>query len=186
MPVTNRPLPVGEHFPRRPRAPGRRDSGFTLIEVLVALLVLSIGLLGVGKLMLFSSRSTDSAYLRSQATSLAYTILDAMRANRETAVEGGYDIALTDTVSSAPSCASGASCSGAELAQHDLADWKTRMAALLGPSAEASVATASVTDGATATTVTKATVTVQWNDATAQGTFGGDSSTVDVTLETVL
>ncbi len=178
MPVTIRPTPV--------RAAEARPAGFTLIEVLVALLVLSIGLLGVGKLMLFSSRSTDSAYLRSQAAALSYTILDAMRANRETAVEGGYDIALTGSVSSAPACDSGASCTGAQLAQHDLSDWKTRMAALLGPSAQGSVATSSVTDGSTGTTVTKATVTVQWNDATAQGTFGGDSSTVDVTLETVL
>ncbi len=58
-----------------------RARGFTLVEVLVSLVILSIGLLGIAKLMLFSSHSNDSAYLRSQATDLAYEILDYMRAN---------------------------------------------------------------------------------------------------------
>lgn len=56
-----------------------RRNGFTLVEVLVALVVLSIGLLGIGKLVMFASRANDSAYLRSQATALAYSILDDMR-----------------------------------------------------------------------------------------------------------
>ena len=43
--------------------PTRRGRGFTLIEVLVTLLVLSIGLLGIAKLLLVSSRANDSAYL---------------------------------------------------------------------------------------------------------------------------
>ena len=49
---------------------------------MVSLVVLSIGLLGIGKLVLFSARANDSAYLRGQATELAYEILDNMRANR--------------------------------------------------------------------------------------------------------
>jgi type IV pilus assembly protein PilV len=48
--------------------------GFTLVEVLVTLLVLSIGLLGIAKLLLVSSRANDSAYMRTQATALAYSL----------------------------------------------------------------------------------------------------------------
>ncbi|CAL1241509.1 type IV pilus modification protein PilV [Candidatus Methylocalor cossyra] len=69
----------------------RRHAGFTLLEVLVAMVVLAIGLLGLAGLQNSGLRSDLSAYHRSQATLLAYTILDAMRANRQTAVDGGYN-----------------------------------------------------------------------------------------------
>src|SRR5665213_3670790 len=47
-----------------------RDRGFTLVEVLVSLVVFSLGLLGMAKLVLVTAHSNDSAYLRSQATAL--------------------------------------------------------------------------------------------------------------------
>lgn len=62
--------------------PGRRSlRGFSMIELLVALLVLSIGLLGVAALMATSMRNSQSANFRTQATNLAYEITDAIRAN---------------------------------------------------------------------------------------------------------
>ena len=57
-----------------------RGRGFTLVEVMVSLVVLSLGLLGVAKMVMLSSHSNDSAYLRTQATALAYEMLDYMRA----------------------------------------------------------------------------------------------------------
>src|ERR1700683_3979002 len=72
----------------------KRHDGFTILEVLVSLVILSIGLLGTAKLMLYSSHANDSAYLRSQATELAYEILDNMRANRQQALAGAYTTAL--------------------------------------------------------------------------------------------
>ena len=72
-----------------------RTSGFTIVEVLVSLVILSIGLLGIAKLVLYSAHSNDSAYLRSQATQLAYEILDNMRANPTAAAAGNYNTALT-------------------------------------------------------------------------------------------
>src|ERR1700733_9812744 len=50
---------------RRPAVFGR-TSGFTIVEVLVSLVILSIGLLGIAKLVLYSAHSNDSAYLRSR------------------------------------------------------------------------------------------------------------------------
>lgn len=59
-----------------------RTQGFTLIEVMVAVVILAIGLLGMATLMTQSMQSSESAYSRSQAGVLAYDILDRMRSNK--------------------------------------------------------------------------------------------------------
>jgi type IV pilus assembly protein PilV len=169
----------------------RSGSGFTLIEVMVSLVILSVGLLGVAKLVMLSSRSNDSAYLRSQATALAYQILDDMRANRNTALAQGYDSTLA--AGAAPvnpgfTCAgTGNACSTpANLALYDVYAWQTRLQTAL-PGAAASVATIAPA-GFTSTT---ATIIVSWNDSVAESAFGAvaDGTAVanqSVTLETVL
>jgi type IV pilus assembly protein PilV len=157
-----------------------RSRGFTLIEVLVSLVVLSIGLLGIGKLVLFSARANDSAYLRGQATEMAYEILDSMRANRAIAVTQGYDTAMNAVPTNPGSCISVA-CPPAALSLYDVYIWKQRVQAAL-PSGQAMVQTAG--------NPTTATITVQWDDAAAQSTFGasnfGAAAPVSVVLETIL
>jgi type IV pilus assembly protein PilV len=59
-----------------------RSRGFTLLEVLIALLVLSFGLLGLAALQAYSVKANQSANFRSQATALANMMLDNIRANR--------------------------------------------------------------------------------------------------------
>jgi len=88
--------------------------GMTLIEVLVALLVLAIGLLGLAGLQLTGLKANHSAYLRSQATLLAQDITERMRVNRSAALNGSYD-----------NCAAYPDCS----------DWQNSVAALLGAGA---------------------------------------------------
>jgi type IV pilus assembly protein PilV len=164
-----------------------RARGFTLVEVLVALVVMSIGVLGVGRLVLFSARSNDSAYLRSQAVALAYSILDDMRANRQTALNTGYDVAAANTVPNpGSSCNQGSTCTtGSQLAQYDLYQWATRLQ-VLGPSGNGSVKTTPVTDPTSGITSFTATVTVSWDDTVARQTFDGSTGTVAVVLETIL
>ena len=60
----------------------RCQSGFSIVEVLVALFVLSIGLLGLAALQAQGVRFNHDAYVRTQATNAAYDIVDRMRANR--------------------------------------------------------------------------------------------------------
>ncbi|MBV9726342.1 MAG: type IV pilus modification protein PilV [Gammaproteobacteria bacterium] len=162
-------------------ARSRSHQGFTLLEVLIALLVLSIGLLGIGKMMMLSARANDSAYMRSQATALAYTILDAMRANRTTALAQGYD----NAVPAAQACALAApGCTGDLQASNDMFLWNQNIAAEL-PGGTGTVATLQAPNGTGATDVT-ATVTVTWIDKVADQSFGAGNPTVSVVLETVL
>lgn len=161
-----------------------KQRAFTLLEVLVALVVLSIGLLGISKLVLVSSRGNDSAYMRSQATALAYTILDSMRANRQAAMNGDYNVSI-GTYSSSQNCLT-ATCDASQAAVADLASWKNTLATQL-PSGDGSIATGTE-NGADGLPRTTATITVQWNDWVAQQSFGGASgnATVSITLETIL
>jgi type IV pilus assembly protein PilV len=163
----------------------KRTRGMTLIEVLVALVILGIGVLGIAKLTLFSVRSNDSAYMRTQATALAYSALDALRGNRSVALTKAYDTALTVAAADPGfNCASLATpCTPPNLALYDVFMWKTRVAAAL-PSGAGSVVTATVNNRVTAT------ITVQWDDAVASATFNqtaaGAAAPVQIVLETVL
>lgn len=138
---------------------GRRVAGFTLVEMLVSLVITSVGLLGVAKLALGTVQANDSALMRSQATVLMQQIIENMRANRDLALAGNYNIAL------------GATPAGSGIAVTDLAAWKDAMQAQL-PSGQGSVTTTQETNPATGGFETVAIVTVQWDDSVAQATFG--------------
>jgi type IV pilus assembly protein PilV len=167
-------------------ARSRLHQGFTLLEVLIALLVMSIGLLGIGKMMLLSARANDSAYMRSQATALGYTILDAMRANRATALLQGYDTANPNLVPASQGCALAApGCTGDLQASNDTFLWNQSLAAEL-PGGTGTVVTAQGPDIQTGATNVTATVTVTWIDKVADQSFGAGNQTVSVVLETVL
>ena len=159
-------------------------SGFTLVEVLVSLVVLSMGLLGIAKLVLFSAHSNDSAYLRSQATDLAYAILDDMRGNRSQAMAHAYDIAIS-TAPGAPGACMGVGCAPAALATYDVNTWLARLAAALPSGTGSVVTTTTVTPAGTT-----ASIIVQWDDAAAQSVFGGTpqgtAEPMQVMLETML
>lgn len=64
----------------------QRQSGTTMIEVLVTILVMSVGLLGLAALQGFSLQAGQSAYYRTQATNLAYEVADFARVNRSAAM----------------------------------------------------------------------------------------------------
>jgi type IV pilus assembly protein PilV len=94
--------------------------GFSLLEVLISILILSIGLLGLASLQSNGMRFNHTAYLRSQATVLSYDIADAMRANSPNAA--AYTTVYTDAASS---------FTGTTTRDEDLNNWKTQLETLL-------------------------------------------------------
>ena len=106
----------------------KRQSGFTLIEVLVAVLILAVGLVGVAGLQTVSLQNNQSAFMRSQATALAYNIADRMRANRNTAVANLYDPLAA---AASANCMSTTGCTPQDLARNDLAQWDAAITASL-------------------------------------------------------
>ena len=114
---------------------GSTQQGFTLLEVLIALLVLSIGLLGLAALQTTGLRSNEMASMRTTSTMLAYDITDRMRANAQGIIDDDYVIdtdLITETVTD---CTSN-DCTTEQLALYDLNQWKNAVAKLPGGLAE--------------------------------------------------
>lgn len=119
------------------------ERGFTLLEILIAVVILSIGLLGLAGLQTRSLQTNQSAMMRSLATVLAYDIVDRMRANRAKARDGGYNQVLA-----APPPA------GGTIEKDDIIAWLADIARKLPTG-----------DGAINVNADIVTVTVQWNDS---------------------
>ena len=146
---------------RRLRASSRRRAparGVGLIEVLVAVLVLAIGLLGVAAMQVMALRNSQSSLERSQGVVHAYTILDAMRANPVQARAGAYNIGMTCL---APG--------GGSLASNDINAWITVLQQNLGPTACGQINCVGP----------MCTVTVRWDDS--RGTAGSVTQTFTTT-----
>jgi len=108
--------------------PTRRSGarGFSIVEALVALVVLSIGMLGIAALYVESLRAGRSAIYRTQAVNLATDLADRIRANRRGGVD--YRLAANAQPPQPGNCAptrttDSANCSPAQLATDDLARW---------------------------------------------------------------
>jgi type IV pilus assembly protein PilV len=100
--------------------------GLTLVEIMVALLILSIGILGLASMQTASLRFNAGAYQRTQATVLASDMADRMRANRQAAMNNEYIIAVEDP---APACA--APNPVGTVAQQDISAWRSALACRL-------------------------------------------------------
>ncbi len=111
--------------------PRNKQQGFTLLEVLIALLVLSIGLLGLAALQTIGLRSNEMASMRTTSTMLAYDITDRMRANAQGITDGDYIIG-TGPITGTPTDCTSNDCDTTQLATYDLSQWKDAAALLPG------------------------------------------------------
>lgn len=105
----------------------KQQQGVGLIEILITLVVITIGLLGMAGLQLHGLRNSQVAYWQTQATIISYDLIDRMRANRSIAAHGGYQIGRSETVNTPQGCYK-KRCSAHMLAQLDLAHWKQSLA----------------------------------------------------------
>ncbi|MGH8136474.1 MAG: type IV pilus modification protein PilV [Steroidobacteraceae bacterium] len=107
----------------------KSQTGFTMVETLVALVVLAIGMLGIAALYLNSLQAGRTAIYRTEAVNLAADLADRIRANR-TAI-AGYGNLYADAFADVPACYTTAGCTPAQLATADLSRWKADLAQLL-------------------------------------------------------
>lgn len=149
-----------------------RSPGFSLVEVLVALIVLSVGLLGIAKMQALALASTSVASMRSLAAVEADSIADAMHVNRGFWADSnasGLSISIvgsTVTVTQAgpttppvlPSvdCATNGPCSGPAVAGYDLQQWADALSQLL-PGDQATIS-------CNASDPIDCLVTIQWSE----------------------
>jgi type IV pilus assembly protein PilV len=142
-----------------------RTRGFSLLEVLIAVLVFSFGLLGIAAMVLTSMRGTHTAQLHTQATFLAQWIADAMRANPTGVMAGNYD---GPGLSALATNCNIANCAPATLALRDREVWGTMLARAL-PSGQGTVLCnlrpATREDGTEAFPAGLCTVTLTWSEA---------------------
>lgn len=138
----------------------KHQPGFSMIEVLVAVLVLAIGLLGIAAVQTAALKNNNSALQRSQATMLAYFMMDAMRANRSVAIIGTYDLAKT--------CVAPAT---GTLITNDQNAWITALKNNLG--------NVSTTCGQITCAVNTCNVKVYWDDS--RGLSGSTEQVVEIT-----
>lgn len=141
-----------------------RQNGATLIEVLVAMIVLAIGLLGIAGLQTTSVQANQSSAYRSQATLLAADIVDRMRANRALALSGSY------TTTSFPTSSSTNTVTGTR-AEKDKAEWLNQLALAL-PDGTATINLDSTNN--------LFTIAVRWNDRRGRIKTANDDGTDDL------
>ncbi|MFD0739462.1 type IV pilus modification protein PilV [Lysobacter koreensis] len=143
------------------RIPSTRSpvAGFTLIEVLIAILVMAVGLLGFAMMQTMSLRFAQAANQRTQATNLAYDLLDQMRANRLVAAQ--YQGATF-----APGAVNGCAARpvGAMTVAASIRRWQCQVVTVLGPDAQSTV---TVVNGLV-------TVRINWGEERWNGGQGPD------------
>lgn len=148
-------LPPATAFGRR--IGKRMQAGVGLIEVMIAVLILSIGFLGMAALQAMSLSTNNSAMTRTMATIDSYSILDAMRADISNASS------YTGTVTT-----SGCPTTTGTLAQSQLKTWCNQLRTDLGATASTTgVITCSTVAAASGSTATTCTVTITFDDSRA-------------------
>jgi len=104
-----------------------KQSGFTLIEALISMVILAIGLLGMAALQANSLRNNQSAYNRSQATQMAYDMSDRMRVNKSVGANYVSTFMTVAAATKVANCLLTASCSAADMAKNDLFELQTAL-----------------------------------------------------------
>ena len=102
-----------------------KQKGISLLEVLISVLVLSVGLLGLGGLQLYALKGSNDAHFRTTASILASDLGDRIRINPEGVASGGYELSESQSTAICGNtaiklCTGSNTCSAAELANFDL------------------------------------------------------------------
>ena len=150
--------------PRSARVHGRQR-GVSIVEALVALVVLSVGMLGIAGMFLESVRSNRTALVRTTAIQLANDMADRIRSNRGGRTD--YNLATSeDPTTKAPQDCSIIECTPTQLAKYDLSQWYTAVQNTLPKGADGKKPQTAVTftPGATTTDPGSYTIVTSWKE----------------------
>ena len=158
-----------------------KQRGFTLLEVMIALLIFSIGLLGLAGLQAGGLRSNNQAQLRTIAVIQAYDMADRIRANPRGVADGDYN-AMDNSNPTAGNCITN-TCTAAQMATYDYYEWQTTNQDIL-PSGHGTITTNVLGGGIT----TLFTVTVMWDEdrTGVNGTACSGNPAVDLKCYTLV
>lgn len=147
-----------------------KSKGFTLLEVMIAIFVLAVGLLGVAALQATGSKNNQTAFLRTQSIQNIYNLADRIRANVAGAQSGDYvasaaPVITYDCMSNFSNTTIVNKCSATEMAKADLVSWFASISANLpGGSGRASCSDLVTTDGDACSKGSLYTISVSWNE----------------------
>ncbi len=104
----------------------QHQSGLGLIEIMIAVVLISVGFLAAAKMQVEGMRFSQSAYYQSQAYFLASDMIDRMRSNVRGVAEGHYTGRSTSSDAQNPQCGVNP-CQPQAIANQDLYDWSTSL-----------------------------------------------------------
>ena len=141
-----------------------RQQGFSLIEALVAFLILSVGMLGIASLQTMSLKSGHTAAMRTVAVMKVEEILESMRSNPEALMSysaGTADMGVDNGCSQTTVAA--ANCTPAQMALDELFRWKRSLIDAL-PNNAGTTASVIITPAVPPQTLSQVVVTVNWSE----------------------
>ncbi len=162
------------------------QSGFTLVEVLVATVVLSLGLLGLAGMQTASMRYNQDAYIRSQAVAVANDIIDRMRTNQDGVIAGNYDAVDSRNAVPGDQGCSTAPCTSAQIASQDIREWTDHFQDVYGLGTAYAPTLPAGAFGTVTNNAGTYSVVITWNETGALNSTGDDSTTQTFTIEMVL
>jgi type IV pilus assembly protein PilV len=160
-----------------------REGGVSLIEVLVAMILIALAMFSAIALQVYALRLASSSTSRSQAVNLSAEIGERMEANIAQAMKGAYATPTSSTASSMTTDCSISACAPADLVAYDLAMWSQKIlnSSLTNPTWTITVGTLA------ANTPTSYTIVLTWDERrdSAQNTNYSSTGTADtLTLTT--
>lgn len=168
-----------------------KQQGYAMLELLMALVIWAVGILGITGLLLLSLRANNSSYMKQLSIQSAYDIIDRMRANRQAVLNGDYAVnnltlGGTPALPSTPTDCSTNTCTATQLATYDTWFWLAKDLTEL-PNGSGSISTAMLGSN------TEVTITLRWDDSLAKQKIGamgaapsGNANLIEYSIKTLL
>lgn len=161
-------MPLGAHSKDNTgKVHNNKEKGVGLVEILIAVILLSFGFLAAAQMQVQGMRFSQGAYLESQAYFMISDMMDRMRANKAGTDDGGYSNVATQDGLINPGCDNNF-CSAADQATQDIYDWSANLYNLRGVGNFVPLLPSTVTDPAIGEIIQREdgvyTLEVRWNE----------------------